>query len=221
MSKFSSYAARANAIAKDALDQIKAAEDALEAAERYREETRVPNSGMVDAERLAQAARVEADFQEARATHDRILRELPYATKNKLAAIRQELSDALSGEFDARPSEIDSQTLELLRSGVLRAEEYARLSNKYKKEGNTTMCRLVAHHSGIAAEKMAERFGENDSRAQMLRAVAVDGEGDGESAVADKLAAFDVIGEAFDSSARNTAMIGDWDGLTGPVVENF
>lgn len=221
MSKFNHYAVKADAVARDALGKIKAAADALEAAEQRKKETRIPNSGMVDAERMAQAYRAEADLQEARLAYDKARRDLPYATWNQLAAIRRELSAALNDEYSADPAKLDTRTVELLKSGILRSNEYVRLMNDARAAGNTVMARIIGRYAATAADEAEKRYGFEDRRSMELRAVAVDVESDGESAVADKLAAFDVITEAFNSSADNTAMIGDWDGLTGPVVENF
>lgn len=217
--KFTSYAVRAAAVAKDALDEIKAAGDALEAAEQRKRETRIPaGSSVADAERLAQAARAEADLQMARVAYDKARRELPYSTKAQLSTIRRELCDALSGAFDARPSDVDGPTLELLKSGVLRPSEYV---NLVRDARNDTMRRLAGKYAGDAAEALARQYGPDDERVLSLRAVALDGGATGESAVSDKLAAFDAIATAFETAASNGAMSDTWDGLVGPIVENF
>lgn len=53
-----------------------------------------------------------------------------------------------------------------------------------------------------------------------LRAIAMQGDSTAD-AVGDKLAAFDALVQTFQTSAGNVSMIGDWDGLTGPIVEAF
>lgn len=220
MSKFSHYAVKADAVARDTLGQIKAAADALEAAEQRKRETRIPNSSRADAERLAQAARAEADLQAARLAYDKARRELPYTARNRMAAIRKELSAALNGEYSADPTKLDTRTVELLKSGILRSGEYVRLMNDARSAGNTVMSRVIGRYAATATEEAAEKYGFADQRAMELRAIAVDSDNDVDM-VSGKLEAFDVITEAFETTVNNTAMIDSWEQLTSPIIENF
>lgn len=217
MSKFNHYAVKADAVARDALGKIKAAEDALEAAERCRNDTRDPRTGRVDA---VKAARAETDFLEARATRDRILQELPYVTKNKLATIRQELSAALSDEYSADPAKLDTRTVELLKSGILRSNEYVRLMNDARAAGNNVMARVIGRYAATTAKEAEEEYGHSDQRAMELRAIALDSDHDMDM-VSNRLEAFDVIVEAFERSASNISMVDSWEQLTSPIIENF
>lgn len=216
MSKLRNYMIKAEAIAKDALAKIQKADADLRTAEQRRKENRAPRTGMVDAEVMARAARAEADYAEAKATYEKCCRELPAATLSSLSAIRRDLSAALGDEYSADPSAIDTHILELLKCGVLRPDEYARLANG----ANDTMKRIIGRYAATAADEAAKKYGAGDQRVMELRAIAMQGDSTAD-AVGDKLAAFDALVQTFQTSAGNVSMIGDWDGLTGPIVEAF
>lgn len=214
MGKFRIYADRVNEIAKTAFSAYQAAETALKQAETKVKKYPQRSSGSVTPEYAAQSARAQADLLEAREKlHTAQLN--MNARISDISAIRRELATALQGEFCADPSEVDSATLELLKTGILRADEYATLLSK--SAGNDTMQRLIAHYAGLAAEEAAKKYGERDRRVTELRAVSIL-DSDGASG---KLDQFDVLAYAFQCTANNPAMIGNWGELTADVIEAF
>ena len=220
MSKSKNYMVKAEAIARDVLAKIQKANADLSAAEQCRKENRAPRTGMVDAEVMAKAARAEADYVEAKAAYEKCRRELPATTLSSLSAIRRDLSVALGDEYSADPSAIDAHTLELLKCGILRSDEYVRLMNRARAEGNDTMARIIGKYAATAVEDMENRYGPADQRVMELRAIALQGDSSAD-AMGEKLGAFDALVEAFQTSAGNTAMIPDWESLTGPIIEAF
>ncbi len=220
MSNSKDYMAKAEAIARDALSKIQKADTDLRGAERRRRENCAPRTGMGDAEAMARAARAEADYAEAKAAYEKCLRELPADTLSSLSAIRRDLSTALGEEYSADPSAIDPHTLELLKCGILRSDEYVRLMNSATEAGNDTMVRIIGRYAATAAEDMERRYGPADQRVMELKGIALQGDSSA-SAVGDKLGAFDVLVQAFQTSAGNVPMIGDWEMLTGDIVAAF
>lgn len=220
MSKFAPYAVRASEVARDALNRLAAAETALNDAENDVRRNRAPRGGAVSIEKRQAEINAEYSRYQAREGVEKAKRAVTDA-RSQMAAIRRELSAALNDECGVDPSMIDANEVALLSSGILTATEFAQLANKAKNNGNAVMVRLVSHHAGIAAEKVAAQFGEGDSRAQMLRAIALDGADAGANDAADKLSAYDAITTAFETAASNGAMADAWDGLVGPIIENF
>ncbi len=220
MSKSKNYIVRAEAIARDALAKIQKADADLRAAEQRRKENRAPRTGMVDVEVMARAARAEADYAEAKAAYEKCCRELPAATLGNLSAIRRELSAALGDEYSADPSAIDARTLELLKCGILRSDEYVRLMNGAMNDGNDTMARIIGRYAAAAAEDMENRYGPSDQRVMELRAIALQGDSSA-GTVGDKLGAFDALVETFRTVVSNTSMIDYWDELTTPIIKSF
>lgn len=213
MSKFSSYARKVDEIAKTAFSAYQAAETALKQAEAKVKQYPQRSGGNVTPEYAAQSARAQADLLEAREKlHTAQLN--MNARISDISAIRRELTTALQGEFCADPSEVDSATLELLKTGILDANEYEML---YSKATTTTMQRLIAHYAGLAAEDAAKRYGERDRRVMELRAVSTHSS----AGASDKLDQFDVLAYAFQRTANNPAMIGHWGELTADVMEAF
>lgn len=216
MSKFKTYADRVNEIAQTAFAEYAAAETALKEAEA-RSRKYPQHRGIVDYEYAAKSARAQADLFEAREALNKARNRMD-AHNSEIAAIRQELATALDAEYSADPSVLDSNTMELLRSGILRDSEYVRLMNSAAEAGNTTMMRIIGKYAATAAEEAAKKYGSTDRRAMNLRAIAYQGDTDD---VGTKLDQFDVLAEAFRRTMNNTAMIGHWGELTNPVIENF
>ena len=66
--------------------------------------------------------------------------------------------------------------------------------------------------------KIMEEYGVTPHQMIDLKALQGDSSAD---AMGEKLGAFDALVEAFQTSAGNTAMIPDWESLTGPIIEAF
>lgn len=220
MSKFSSYARKADALAREALSKLVEAENALKEAEAQARKFPIRSGGRVDLEYQAKSTRAAADVLTAKEELKMAQRSMGDYTR-QINAVRQELRSALESEYIADPSAIDANTMTLLQSGILRPTEYIGLMNQAREAGNHTMARLIGKHADAAATELEKQFPlghPGNQRVQELRAVALQGNTDPTS---DKLAAFDVIGEAFSRSTMNTAMIDSWDLMTSSILEEF
>ena len=62
-------------------------------------------------------------------------------------------------EFSAKPGQVDTATVELLKSGILEPDEYARLMNDAGTAGNATMQRIIGRFASEAAEQAEKEFG--------------------------------------------------------------
>lgn len=216
MSKFNSYAKKVDEIAKAAFEEYRKADraykTAVEKAEQYPQ-----RHGFVAAEYEAKAARARADLLDAQRALEEARRALA-AHISDIAALRKELSAALDGQYVADPAALDGNTLELLKSGILKSSEYARLMNKAQSEGNHTMARLIAKYAGDAAAEMGSRYGASDPTAMELRAISRAANQDNGN---ETLQAFDVMADLYNRTANNPLMIDHWDELIGGLVKNF
>ena len=151
MSKFSSYAKRMNEIANATFAEYREKSDAVKSAEsKYRA---YPRRSGADPSYMAKSARAEADLAEANAQFEHCRRHLFEEQRRDIAVIRAELVEALGNEYAADPSKVDMQTLELLRSGIMSADEYSRLIDAAASNGNHTMVRLIAKNAADMAER--------------------------------------------------------------------
>lgn len=214
MSRFNEYARKADAYAKAVFEEYAAAERKLQAAESKRDA--YPRKNGLGYEYDAKAARYEAEYVEAKAEYEKLRRDMRDNKVNGLQPIRSELERAVADAFAANPEHLDAATLELLKSGILSADEHNRLIDKATADNNPTMVRLIAKHAKDRAAQADED--RNPDTARAFRAVAYKGNSvNGNS----YLEAFDVMTSCFNRCMKNTALMSHWDELNGEIVENF
>ena len=211
MGKFNNYAQRMNEIAHAAFAEYREKEAAVKSAEsRYKA---YPRRNGADPAYMAKSARAEADLAEARNAFDQMRRHLFDDKRKEIAAVRAELEKAVFDAFAADPKSVDGNTLALMNSGIMTADEYSRLIDSAIASGNFTMTRLLAK----SAADMAEKVTDSDV-ARSYRLVSHKGKGmDGR----EYLQAFDFLADTFNRCERNFALTTKWDELTSPVVESF
>ena len=216
MSKFNDYGKKVDAIAKEAFKKYREAEAAYKRAED--QQRKYPQrQGMVDAEYAAKAARAYADFTQAKADMKRAKEEFS-AHNAEIAALRKQLVADLDAHYAADPAALDGNTLELLKSGVLKPAEYSRMMDQAQSSGNHTMARMIAKYAGDAAASMGKQYGDNDTRARELRAIsyrANDNNG------ANTLAQFELLADVFNRATNNSGMIDHWDELTATTIDSM
>lgn len=211
MSKFNNYAKKLNEIANATFTEYRAKSDAVKSAEsKY---NAYPWRDGADPTYLAKSARARADLAEAKAQFEHCRRHLFDDKRREINAIRAELEKALGDEYAADPSKVDMQTLELLRSGIMSADEYSRLIDAAASNGNHTMVRLIAKNAADMAEKATDADVARSYRLVSHRGKGANGR--------EFLEAFDYMGDVFNRCERNFSLAGKWDELTADVVENF
>lgn len=212
MSKFNNYAKRMNEIANAAFEEYRRAEAAVKSAEsRY---NAYPRRNGADPAYMAKSARAEADLAEARSAFEQVRRHMFDDKRKEINAVRAELEKAVGDAFAADPKAVDTNTLALMNSGIMTANEYSRLIDSAIASGNYTMTRLLAQ----SAADMAEKTTGDADVSRSYRLVSHKGKGmDGR----EYLQAFDFLSDTFNRCERNFALAGKWDELTSPVVESF
>ena len=211
MSKFNNYAKKLNEIANATFTEYREKSDAVKSAESRH--NAYPRRNNADPAYMAKSARAEADLAEARNAFDQMRLHLFDDKRIEIAAVRAELETALGNEYAADPSKVDMNTMALMNSGIMTADEYSRLIDSAIASGNFTMTRLLAK----SAADMAEKVTDSDV-ARSYRLVSHKGKGmDGR----EYLQAFDFLTDTFNRCERNFALSTKWDELTSPVVDSF
>ena len=211
MSKFNNYAKKLNEIANATFTEYREKSDAVKSAESRH--NAYPRRNNADPAYMAKSARAEADLAEARSAFEQVRRHLFDDKRREINAIRAELEKAVFDAFAADPKSVDANTLALMNSGIMTADEYSRLIDSAIASGNFTMTRLLAK----SAADMAEKVTDSDV-ARSYRLVSHKGKGmDGR----EYLQAFDFLADTFNRCERNFALTGKWDELTSPVVDSF
>ena len=214
MSNFNSYAKEVDQIAKTVFDEYRKSEAAFKKAEAQAKLYPKKN-GFTDADYIAKSTRAEAEFMEAKQRLTNAKKAME-TKKSELETLRKKLTNEIEKEYSADPAQLDGNTLELLKSGILKGNEYERLFAKAKADGNPTMMRMIGKYAGDAAKVRSDKNGWHDSEAQALRMV----EHQSRTATgASHLQAFDNLAEVYNRCANNPAMIDHWEELTNGIIE--
>lgn len=214
MSKFNNYAKRVDEIAKAAFEEYRNAVAAhIDAEEQVNKLKDQQKSDGASPQLSAKIARAEADLIEAKAAYRNAPRELEKRLRD-FERIRKELAAEIEEAFSADPAQLDANTLELMKSGILTASEYAKLLDAAQNAGNPTMTRLI----GKYATDAAKAYRPGDEEARVLNVVVARSRQDNGS---EYLKAFDYMVDVYGRAVRNPAMMATWEELTARVVETF
>ena len=216
MSKFNSYARKVNDIATAAFEEYRKTEQAYKKAEEQARQY-PQRMGMIDAQYAAKSARAQADFLEAKEAY-RKAKGVLESHKSEIAALRKELIAELDDHYAADPAALDSATLELLKSGILKPNEYAKLMDAATGRGNHTMERMIAKYAGDAAADVGKKYGDNSEQARTLRAISYTADQNNGN---DTLQAFDLMAEVYSRTSKNPAMMDAWGELTDAAAERL
>lgn len=211
MTKYNDYAKRLDTAFKAARQEYLEAWDEFQKAEKARTVGRI---GTIERQRA------EVDYLEARQTFNEAEGRI-WAEFNQLrAGLRAELENEVRSGSLANPDAVDANGLELLKSGILSADDYYSLADKY--DDNPTMLRLVAKYAKDAADDM-----QGKDRGAMFQLASVCGSGQGRtlrgwdelSSIADYCSG--QSRERRDKPAHTISMSKWWEQLAGEAVENF
>ncbi len=209
MSKFNHYARKLDEIVKAAFAKYQSAEAAFKKAERDYKALRPDIDPVTKAKKMIAREDAKIALNAAKSELE--------DKRQEIAVLRRELERAVAESFSADPEMLDSNTVELLKSGILTASEYRRLFDKARQESNPTMARLVAKYAGNSAREL-KCSGRADENTALLLGIERDGFSCSGN---DYLTAFDSLISVFTKCQRSPAMIGSWGELTENVVENF
>lgn len=213
MSKFNKYAKDLDAAFKSARTEYTAAVEKLQAAEQARH-----IAGADAMTRNLKELEYKAAEKDFWAASDRI-----WGQFNKT---RQQLKNGLEAEIKANnaanPDAIDNNALELLKSGIMTADDYYTLLDKY--DGNSTMLRLIGRFAQDAAENMTD---DRTARAALFQ-IANECK-NGQSSVMRTWDSLSQVATYCSGQAhgprvnyRHVVSMGKWwEQLAGETVENF
>ena len=214
MGIFSEYGKRLNSIAKSAMENYKEAAQKAEIAEvRYKAESD-PHKDPAhnNYEQQAKAARAKAEMLDAqqalRDAQQFMVKEL-----DSVEAVGRELKAAVFERFCADGEQVNIGTLELLKSGILKSEEYIALFDRANKDGNQTMMRLIGRYAGEAAPKAPTK--ELEVALERLASTAQHTMGN------EYIDTYNAFVDAYSRTARNPAMIDRWDEIAAGIIASF
>lgn len=217
MSMFNRFAVDADLLAKKAFKEYRKAETALENAEqKVKEYPEIFGQAQSDEYRMNS---VVAKSELLKAQEGLKIAQAAFRNHmNELNDMRANLVKAIETEYGVNPSDVDQNTMELLKSGLMSATDYLRLMENAKASGNHTMVRMIAKYAGEKAE--LDRRENNDLSADGLLFESISHEGNMDNGQ-EILNQFDVLLYVFDKTSQNPLMIDDWGELTSAIVESM
>ena len=222
MSKFNTYAQQLDAAFKTARSEYVEAYQRFQQAQQANCRANVWTPNESAAEKQVKTARAALALHDAETAFTEASARVWGDFKTTRRMLRAELEQEVRAANLVNPDAIDSNALELLKSGVLTSDDYAAFMEKY--DSNPTMLKLLAHYAAEAAKATDSR-----REAATLNAISIDCQS-GQSTV---LRAFDDICKISDY-CRGEKHVGDqirpehavnmssrWEELTSEAVENF
>ena len=209
MSKFNSYAKQVDDIIREHRTEYRTAlAKLIDAEEQYK---KAQAQQGLDSEHRYKAELANAELQKAKDGFQNVRKTLA-SMSDSVADIRKELISAINSEYASKPSDVDMQTMELLKSGILTDRDYLDMLNNAQSR---TMKRLIADSFGkwIDANKSIET-----SKAYNLKQVIASANRDDSKQYID---AFDYLADVVNRTARNNAMFDRWEDITASIIENF
>lgn len=224
MSKYNNYAKELDKAFKAAREEYKAIVDRLVAAERAKDAAEAWFAEKYIGERAFKKAKAQAELSEAqneiKTAGARIWENFDNTKRN----IGARLFEEIKKDNLATPDDIDPAGIELLKSGILSAEDMTGLASKY--DNNPTMLRIISTYAQNAAE--AHKDDRESKHAFMaIHNVTKDGlssaarNWDTLSTMADRCAGVSRVGSLTSAPKFVASMNRHWEEVSSNVVEGF
>ena len=224
MSQYNKYAQRLDTAFKTAREEYMEAWNQLQAAQKANTDAQAGRAETYRGENDLRRQRAKAALLEAehtfRAAESRVWAEFD----RQKEAIRRDLESEVWASSTVDPDAIDANALELLKSGILTADDVFSLVDKY--DSNITMLRLI---SKTAKELADDKNTDAKTRGQLYVLCSQIGSGKNST-----MRNFDDLVEISNycsgrggggtqrtTPAHTVAMAGKWEELSGNAVVNF
>ena len=225
MSQYNKYAQRLDTAFKTAREEYMEAWNQLQAAQKANTDAQAWRAETYRGENDLRRQRAKAELLEAehtfKATESRVWAEFD----RQKEAIRRDLESDVRASSTVDPDAIDANALELLKSGILTADDIFSMVNKY--DSNLTMLRLISK----TAKELADDKQHTDAKTRGLLYTLCNQIGNGKNSTTRN---FDDLVEISNycsgrggggtqrtTPAHTVAMAGKWEELASTAVENF
>lgn len=165
MSEFNIYARKLDTAFKEARSEYNTAFRALQEAQQANRDANAWKPGDSAEEKQVRTTRAALKLHDAEAIFNEVSARVWDNFKATRRTIRAELEQAVRTADIVNPDAINSNALELMKSGVMTSGDYAAFVKKYGN--NHTMLRLISHYSAEAAKAQ-----DNSGEAVALNAIS-------------------------------------------------
>lgn len=224
MSQYNKYAQRLDTAFKTAREEYMEAWNQLQAAQKANTDAQARRAETYRGENDLRRQRAKAALLEAEHTFKAAESRVWAEFDRQKEAIRRDLESEVRATSTVDPDAIDTNALELLKSGILTADDIFSMANKY--DNNITMLRLI---SKTAKELADDKNTDSKTRGQLY--VLCNQIGNGKNSTMRNFADLAEIsnycsgrgggGTQRTNPSHTVAMAGKWEELSGNAVENF
>lgn len=214
MGRYSQYAKRIDALARERFSEYEKATAAFDKAKKDRAAKPYLNGGWgVTPEMQLEAKKAEVKYLEAEAA----LKEAELLFKNTIQEaneIRAELLEEVTKAVSINPDDLDRSVVDLLKAGICSAEEVRDL---YNKAENTTTKRFIAKYAAEAVERNnSSNMDANKRRSvnEILNNVAAEGKSCSDPEKTATMQTFDSVNGVLTRCINNPSMSTHWGELT-------
>lgn len=224
MSKYNQYAKRLDTAFKTAREEYKEAWNKLQAAQKANTDAQAWRAETYRGENDLRRQRARAQLLEAEHTFKAAESRVWAEFDRQKEEIRRDLESEVRATSTVDPDAIDTNALELLKSGILTADDIFSMVDKY--DSNITMLRLI---SKTAKELADDKNTDTATRGQLYMLCSRIRNGRNST-----MRNFDDLVEISNycsgrgggglhraTPAHTVAMAGKWEELSGNTVENF
>lgn len=224
MSKYNQYAKRLDTAFKTAREEYKEAWNKLQAAQKANTDAQAWRAETYRGENDLRRQRARAQLLEAEHTFKAAESRVWAEFDRQKEEIRRDLESEVRATSTVDPDAIDTNALELLKSGILTADDIFSMVNKY--DNNLTMLRLI---SKTAKELADDKSIDSATRGQLYTLCNRIRNGRNST-----MRNFDDLVEISNycsgrggggtqrtTPAHTVAMAGKWEELASTAVENF
>ena len=224
MSKYNQYAQRLDMAFKTAREEYMEAWNKLQAAQKAHKDAQAWQSESYRGENDLRRKRAKAELLSAEVEFKSVERRTWQEFDNKKSAIRRDLENDVRASSTVDPDAIDTNALELLKSGILTADDIFSMVNKY--DNNLTMLRLI---SKTAKELADDKSIDSATRGQLYTLCSRIRNGrnstmrnfDDLVQISNFCSGRGAGGTNRIDPAHTTMMAQKWEQLAGAAVENF
>lgn len=201
MSKYTSILREFDTKAKENFEAFKKVEKAYNKAQ---ENARLYKKGSgYNAETKAKEFRAQAELEEARAAYQNATSAFQ-GDRKFITDLRGKMESALDEDYRVRPDKVDLVTLELMKSGIMKSNDFRHLLNEAKASENHTMMRLIARYAMDAADAIGDNM---HPEAVALRGVSIEGNSDNGN---EYRKAFEAMESIYNRCTVNPGLIDHW-----------
>ena len=225
MSQYNKYAQRLDTAFKTAREEYMEAWNQLQAAQKAERDAQAWRAEIFRGENALRRQRAKAELLEAehtfKATESRVWAEFD----RQKEAIRRDLESDVRASSTVDPDAIDANALELLKSGILTADDIFSMVNKY--DSNLTMLRLISK----TAKELADDKQHTDAKTRGLLYTLCNQIGNGKNST---MRGFDDLvtlanycsgrgagGTQRTNPSHTAAMSQKWEELSSSAIEQF